>query len=133
MLAAGLDMEMPGTNAPLNTDPAYYSKARLKAVASDTAAGESSAQHVTYAANRIVTAMSDMNWLDSNDAAARAFEDGQISADVTSDAHRDLARKIAEESLVLLKNGASGPEASTRSLPLPAWCSQSDLMPPDTA
>ena len=85
----GLDQDMPGTDK-------HFSPSDLRKL------GDNATAAVDGAVQRILAAMYHMNLFNSTQCAAPA--ESFISRNASSMAHRSLARKIATESVVLLRN-----------------------------
>ena len=103
-LAAGLDVELPGTRC--------FGEPLLGLA---TAGGEP-AEVIDRAASRVLRQKLDLGLLDP-DWSPQADQAADVP-DLDPPAQRDIARRLAEESVILLANGASGPGA--RTLPLAA-------------
>lgn len=88
-LAAGMDVELPETNAFRNLAQAV-SDGRLNAVVLDTAV------------RRVLVQKAELGLLDADWSPQAAWEGEQVDFD--SAANRAHARKMAEESIILLKN-----------------------------
>jgi beta-xylosidase len=101
-LAAGLDVELPGTRC---------FGAPLLGLA---AAGKVPAEVIDRAATRVLRQKLDLGLLDPG-WSPRAGQEGTVP-DLDPPAQRDIARRLAEESVILLKNDAGGAGAAT--LPL---------------
>ncbi|MEK8229078.1 glycoside hydrolase family 3 N-terminal domain-containing protein [Oerskovia sp. M15] len=94
-LVAGIDVELP-------TGDAY-----LEPLAAAVRAGDLDESYVDRAVLRVLAQKEDLGLLDPG-----AFEGEPPSAiDLDSPHHRDVARRVAEESLVLLSNDGSLPLA----------------------
>ena len=108
-LAAGLDVELPGTRC--------FGEQLLDLAAS----GAVPAEVIDRAAARVLRQKLDLGLLDpgwSPRAEEPAGERPAEAPDLDPPAQRDIARRLAEESVILLKNEATG--SGTRLLPLPA-------------
>jgi beta-xylosidase len=103
-LAAGLDVELPSTRC--------YGDPLLAAVT----AGDVSEKLIDRAAGRVLRQKLELGLLDAGwsplPAAAERTEDGDLDLDLDPPAQRDIARRLAEESVVLVAN-------ERRALPLP--------------
>ncbi|PPH52575.1 glycoside hydrolase family 3 N-terminal domain-containing protein [Rathayibacter sp. AY1E2] len=99
-LAAGIDVELP-------TGDAFLAPlaARIRAGAADEAL-------VDRAVLRVLAQKERLGLLDAR------FDDAPESIDLDSPAHRDIARRLAEESVVLLANDGVLPLAAPRRLAL---------------
>jgi beta-glucosidase-like glycosyl hydrolase len=111
-LNAGMDVELPGTRC--FGDPLL-----------DLAAtGAVPATVIDRAVARVLRQKLDLGLLDPGWAPVPERPEGHGQApDLDPPAQRDIARRLAEESVILLKNGARGPETSGpggRTLPLAA-------------
>jgi beta-xylosidase len=103
-LAAGLDVELPGTRC--------FGEPLLGLAT----AGGVPAEVIDRAAGRVLRQKLDLGLLDP-DWSPQADQAADVP-DLDPPAQRDIARRLAEESVILLANGASGPGA--RTLPLAA-------------
>jgi beta-glucosidase len=107
--ADGLDIAMPGPPSR----PDYFGKPLLAAIKS----GKVSEDDITDKVVRIVYSLAVVGALDT-------VSPNNSSADVTSDAHRTLARSLAAQSAILLQNtpgkslGASSATSVTAAAPL---------------
>jgi beta-xylosidase len=95
-LAAGLDVELPSTRC--------YGDPLLAAVT----AGDVSEKLIDRAAARVLRQKLELGLLEAGwsplPAAAERTEDGDLDLDFDPPAQRDIARRLAEESVVLLAN-----------------------------
>ncbi len=108
-LAAGLDVELPGTRC--------FGEQLLDLAAS----GRVPAEVIDRAAARVLRQKLDLGLLDPGWSPRGEEPAGGQPADAPDldpPAQRDIARRLAEESVILLKNEASG--SGTRLLPLAA-------------
>ncbi len=103
-LAAGLDVELPGTRC--------FGEPLLEAAA----AGEVPVELIDRAAARVLRQKLDLGLLDPG-WSPRA-DQAPDAPDLDAPAQRDIARRLAEESVILLRNGASGADGGV--LPLAA-------------
>jgi beta-xylosidase len=106
-LAAGLDVELPGTRCfgPELVDLAASGRVPMEVINRATA--------------RVVRQKLDLGLLDPGWSPQPEQPAGPAGApDLDPPAQRDIARRLAEESVILLKNDASG--SGTRVLPLAA-------------
>jgi len=85
----GLDQDMPGTDG-------YFTASNLEKL-NDTEAA------VDNAVTNLLAGMYHMNVFNTTRCTAPA-KDGCLGANVTSNKHRDLAERLATESIVLLRN-----------------------------
>lgn len=99
-LAAGIDVELP-------TGDAF-----LAPLAARIRAGEADEALVDRAVLRVLAQKERLGLLDAR------FDDAPESIDLDSPAHRDIARRLAEESVVLLANDGVLPLAAPRRLAL---------------
>ncbi|PPH98528.1 glycosyl hydrolase [Rathayibacter sp. AY1D1] len=99
-LAAGIDVELP-------TGDAF-----LAPLAARIRAGEADEALVDRAVLRVLAQKERLGLLDAR------FDDAPESIDLDSPAHRDIARRLAEESVVLLANDGVLPLAAPRHLAL---------------
>ncbi|PPI24228.1 glycosyl hydrolase [Rathayibacter sp. AY1B1] len=99
-LAAGIDVELP-------TGDAF-----LAPLAARIRAGEADEALVDRAVLRVLAQKERLGLLDAR------FDDAPESIDLDSPAHRDIARRLAEESVVLLANDGVLPLAPQRRLAL---------------
>ncbi|WP_390610976.1 beta-xylosidase/alpha-l-arabinosidase [Clavibacter californiensis] len=99
-LAAGIDVELP-------TGDAY-----LAPLAERIRAGLADESLVDRAVLRVLAEKEELGLLDAT------FEDPPTSIDLDTPAHRDVARRLAEESIVLLANDGTLPLADDGTLPL---------------
>lgn len=99
-LAAGIDVELP-------TGDAF-----LAPLAARIRAGEADEALVDRAVLRVLAQKERLGLLDAR------FDDAPQSIDLDSPAHRDIARRLAEESVVLLANDGVLPLAAPRRLAL---------------
>jgi len=99
-LEAGIDVELP-------TGDAF-----LAPLAARIASGAMSEELVDRAVLRLLAQKERLGLLDAS------FDDAPESIDLDSPAHRDVARRLAEESLVLLSNDGVLPLAAPRRLAL---------------
>ncbi|WP_242683413.1 glycoside hydrolase family 3 N-terminal domain-containing protein [Rathayibacter sp. SD072] len=99
-LEAGIDVELP-------TGDAF-----LAPLAARIASGEMSEELVDRAVLRLLAQKERLGLLDAR------FDDVPESIDLDSPAHRDVARRLAEESLVLLSNDGVLPLAAPRRIAL---------------
>ncbi|PPF28068.1 glycoside hydrolase family 3 N-terminal domain-containing protein [Rathayibacter sp. AY1A3] len=99
-LAAGIDVELP-------TGDAF-----LAPLAARIRAGEADEALVDRAVLRVLAQKERLGLLDAR------FDDAPESIDLDSPAHRDIARRLAEESVVLLANDGVLPLAAARRLAL---------------
>ena len=93
-LAAGLDVELPGTRC--------FGEPLLEAAA----AGEVPVELIDRAAARVLRQKLELGLLDPGWSPRTDQAPG--APDLDAPAQRDIARRLAEESVILLKNGASG-------------------------
>jgi beta-xylosidase len=108
-LAAGLDVELPGTRC--------FGTELLDLAAT----GEVPAEVINRATARVLRQKLDLGLLDPGwSPRPEPREDGQPAQapDLDPPAQRDIARRLAEESVILVKNAASG--SGTKMLPLAA-------------
>ena len=108
-LAAGVDVELPGTRC--------FGEPLLDAAA----AGEVPAELIDRAAARVLRQKLDLGLLDPG-WSPRADQAADVP-DLDPPAQRDIARRLAEESVMLLANGTghnTGASTGDRPLPLPA-------------
>ena len=91
-LDAGLDVELPNV--------ACYGAALVTAVRE----GKVPAEHVDRAAGRVLRAKCELGLLDPGWSPSGSGEIGSRVIDLDPPAHRGLARRLAEESVVLLAN-----------------------------
>ena len=84
----GLDQDMPGTDG-------YFDASKLSKLNNTKA--------VDNAVTNLLAAMYHMNALNTTRCTAPA-KDGCLASNVTSEKHRDLAERLATESIVLLRN-----------------------------
>jgi beta-xylosidase len=91
-LDAGLDVELPSV--------ACYGAALVTAVRE----GQVPAEHVDRAAGRVLRAKCELGLLDPGWSPSGSGEIGSRVIDLDPPAHRGLARRLAEESVVLLAN-----------------------------
>ena len=99
-LTAGIDVELPSTEA-------YGAPLRDR-----VESGEVDEALVDRAVTRVLAQKERLGLLDAR------FDDAPESIDLDSPAHRDLARRLAEESLVLLTNDGRLPLAQPRRIAL---------------
>lgn len=99
-LAAGIDVELPAGDA------------FLAPLAARIRAGEADEALVDRAVLRVLAQKERLGLLDAR------FDDAPESIDLDSPAHRDIARRLAEESVVLLANDGVLPLAAPRRLAL---------------
>jgi beta-xylosidase len=104
-LAAGVDVELPGTRC--------FGEPLLDAAA----AGEVPAELIDRAAARVLRQKLDLGLLDPG-WSPRADQAADVP-DLDPPAQRDIARRLAEESVILLANGTA-PNTGDRPLPLAA-------------
>jgi beta-xylosidase len=111
-LTAGLDVELPGTRC--------FGEPLLDLAAK----GEVPSEIIDRAVARVLRQKLELGLLDPGwtaipgQASRSAGEPAAQAPDLDPPAQRDIARRLAEESVILLKNGASGSGGST--LPLAA-------------
>ncbi len=105
-LAAGLDVELPGTRC--------FGEPLLGLAA----AGAVPAEVIDRAAARVLRQKLDLGLLDPAGRRTAGQAAGQPCPDLDPPAQRDIARRLAEESVILLANDASG--SGSRTLPLAA-------------
>jgi beta-xylosidase len=105
-LAAGLDVELPGTRC--------FGEPLLGLAT----AGGVPAEVIDRAAARVLRQKLDLGLLDPDWSPRPASLQAAEVPDLDPPAQRDIARRLAEESVILLANGASGPGG--RTLPLAA-------------
>jgi beta-xylosidase len=106
-LSAGMDVELPGTRC--------FGEPLLDLAA----AGEVPAAVIDRAAARVLRQKLELGLLDPGWTPIPERPESQGQApDLDPPAQRDIARRLAEEAVILLKNGASGSGGST--LPLAA-------------
>ncbi len=111
-LTAGLDVELPGTRC--------FGKPLLDLAGS----GEVPHEVIDRAVARVLRQKLELGLLDPGwtaipgPAGGSADEPAAQAPDLDPPAQRDIARRLAEESVILLKNGASG--SGGRTLPLAA-------------
>jgi beta-xylosidase len=108
-LAAGLDVELPGTRC-FGTE-----------LLDLAAAGEVPAEVINRATARVLRQKLDLGLLDPGWSPGPEPQAGGQPAqapDLDPPAQRDIARRLAEESVILVKNAASG--SGTKLLPLAA-------------
>ena len=94
-LSAGLDVELPGTRC--------FGEPLLDLAA----AGRVPAAVIDRAAGRVLRQKLDLGLLDPGWSPDGCQADGAAAPDLDPPAQRDIARRLAEESVVLLANGTS--------------------------
>jgi beta-xylosidase len=116
-LTAGMDVELPGTRC--------FGRPLLDLAVS----GEVPPEVIDRAVARVLRQKLELGLLDPGwiavpgQAGGSADEQAMQAPDLDPPAQRDIARRLAEESVILLKNSASGPGASgagSATLPLAA-------------